>query len=216
MPRSSAFRRAIRAVLVSICVSGASLAADPSVCVVVDAGTPVLGESIGVSLVLGSGDPFIVGGQFAVRYDPNALTYDGVSAGTMCDAASPFGQIGSLELDEANGELLLSVVVPIGQSGTQGPATLACMDFVVASQTASEVCVIDEIDTFLSREGGVAVTPNNTADCPAEPPALACGHILEPSLGECDMMDSDGDGDIDLHDFAAFQRCFDPPAVRTP
>lgn len=213
MPRSTAFRRTICAVMVGLGASGVSLAADPSVCVVVDDGTPVLDQRIGVSIVLGSGDPVIVGGQFAVRYDPAVLTYDGISAGTVCDAASPFGWVVSLELDEANGELLFSVTVPLGQSGTQGPATIACLDFVVVSQAASDVCLIDEesFDTFLSREGGVAVTPDNAADCPAELPALSCGHIPEPSSGECDNMDSNGDGVIDLYDFAVFQTCFEGP-----
>jgi hypothetical protein len=199
--------------MVSFGASGVSLAADPSLCALVHDGTPVLDQPVGVSIMLGSGDPVIVGGQFAVRYDPAVLAYDGVSAGTVCDAASPFARIVWLELDEANGELLFSVMVPFGQSGTQGPATMACLDFVVVSQAASDVCLIDELpfDTFLLREGGGAVTPDNANDCPAEPPALACGHVPEPSLGECDNMDSDGDGDIDLHDFAVFQRCFDPP-----
>jgi len=196
-------------VLVSVCASGASLAADPGVCVVVDDGTPVLGEPIGVSLVLGSGDPLIVGGQLAIRYDPAVLTYDGVSAGTACDAASPFGQIVSLTVDEAAGKIIFSVFGPLG---SQGPATLACLDFVVGTQEGTDVCLVDEpsFHTFLSRQGGGGITPDNTTDCPAEPPALSCGHVPEPTSSGCDKMDSDGDGDIDLQDFAAFQRCFDP------
>ena len=195
-------------------VSAAPVVSAQSLCIVVDDPAPLAGESVEVRLELGPGDARIIGGQFTVRYDPEVLRFVEASPGSACDESSPFEFEIIEEVDETVGQVLYASAVALGGPGTQGPATMACLSFDAVGIDSTEVCLVDEppATNTLVDEDGLPVVPLNDKDCPAVPPAISCEEITPQAQDSCTQVDADGDGDIDLVDYAAFQRCFNGPS----
>ena len=194
-------------------LSAEPAAIEPSLCIVVDDPAPVVGESVEVRIELGSGDLAIIGGQFAIRYDPARLRFLAALPGSACAESSPFVFEIVEELDETIGQLLYASSVELGGQGTQGPATMACLRFDVLGPDPTEVCLVDEppATNTLVNEDAHPVIAFNDDDCPAVPPNVSCDQIRPQAQVPCTQIDSDGDGDIDLADYAAFQTCFNGP-----
>lgn len=207
----------------AVCVSIGALglgtparAATPTLCLVVEQGTPIIGLPTEFRIELGEGDTEILAGQFKVFYDPQALAVSSVQPGFSCDATSPFSLLSALVVDESAGIIEFDVTVPLFESGTKGPAVMACLNLIPIGSAATTVCLVNEPSgaTILIDNLFNTITPLSGPNCPAEAPAIACGEVPDPSPNECAEMDSDGDGDIDLDDFAAFQRCLSAPVQR--
>jgi hypothetical protein len=164
------------------CLDGHCIGTDcpnPSLCVVGEPGCPVLNGLSHFRVELGEGDAVIAGGQFSVRYDPSALEFVSIRPGNMCDPDSPFLSEILTIVDESMGEIRFAVSVGPTGTGTTGPATLACLSFVVRSATPHEVCLFDGGNPFparLSDAAGNAVPIDNADTCHALqlPPVLSC------------------------------------------
>jgi len=154
---------------------------DPSLCVV---GPGCVGPGLArpVEIRLGAGDPVIVGGQFAVSYDPSVLQFVDVAAGTDCDFTSPFVDALFLSVDENAGEVFFAVGIDPNGQGTSGPAVMACMQFVALVRNPGDICVLEGANPFrtlLVDENGNSISAFNALDCPADsgPPVVTCDEI---------------------------------------
>ncbi len=158
-------------------------AAGPSVCLVTQEGCLTPG-GIEVRVQMGLAEEEVVGGQFVIQYDPSVLQLIDAAPGRTCDPASPFG----LEISQSNnpttGEVFYAVGVSFlkGMDGTIGPATLACLSFAPATNAdaATDVCLAEGSTTAnrLVNRDGQPVPIDNSVDCPAAAPMLACDEVL--------------------------------------
>lgn len=216
------YRRLSFAVLCACCgqlaVGPTARAAAPSLCLLIPESKPIIGQRLSVRIELGDGDIDISGGQFSIEYNPIALGYFGAKSGTACDPASPFSLLPQVSVDEIRGVITMAVSVAILAPTTQGPATMACLEFVPLSRNSSDVCLVDRVSspTFLIDADSEPLDPSNAGVCPAVIPRIACDTVEDPRPNECSVLDSDADGDIDLVDFAVFQRCLTGPGVVDP
>lgn len=161
-----------------------------SLCVAAEDTCRAIGETT-VHVMLGQGEPVIVGGQFTLQYDPDELELLSVLPGNACDPTSPFELEIFESVDEAQGKIFyatsanpfagLGVPTSVsGQIGTQGPTTLACVNFAVKGTGTCTACLLDETNrTLLIDESGSAVVPFAGTDCPPDPAvdAMSCGSI---------------------------------------
>jgi hypothetical protein len=191
-------------------------AATPTLCVIVEQGVPIIGLPTEFRIQLGEGDTEIVGGQFTLEYDPEALTFSSALPGAACDASSPFSLLGAPVVDESAGRVQFDVSVPLLAPGSTGPAVMACMNFIPIGNAATSVCLVNRLNglSFLFDSAAFIIIPVSGETCPADAPSISCAEVADPLPNECAEMDSDDDGDIDLDDFAAFQRCLTPPLQR--
>lgn len=164
------------------CLDGHCIGSDcpnPSVCVLPEPGCPILNGLTHFRIELGEGIPTINGGQFSLRYDPLKLEFVSIRPGFMCDPESPFISEILTIVDEGTGEIRFAVSVGPAGSGTTGPATLACLSFVVRSADPHEVCLVDGGNPFparLSDIAGNSIGIDNADTCHTlqPPPALSC------------------------------------------
>jgi len=129
----------------------------------------------------------IQGAQFSVQYDPSELEFIGIAPGSYCDGSSPFTSPLKTMVDELAGEIFYAVGVgPGGPTGTQGPATLACLTFIHLGQPGANVCLFNDLppfSTILVDENGRSVPTGNPHDCTSnrEPPTPMCADF-EPCI----------------------------------
>ncbi|MFQ5463643.1 MAG: cohesin domain-containing protein [Phycisphaerae bacterium] len=154
---------------------------DPSLCVV---GPGCVGPGLvrPVEIRLGEGDPVIVGGQFALSYDPSVLQFVDAVAGADCDITSPFTNALFLSVDENAGEVFFAVSIDPTGHGTNGPAVMACLQFVALVRNPGDICVLEGANPFrtlLVDQDGNSITAFNELDCPADagPPVVTCDEI---------------------------------------
>ena len=157
---------------------------DPSLCVVVADECNVPGAKVDVTVELGYGDPIVVGGHLVFEYDPTALQLINIAPGGTCDPASPFTFEIAEIVDEVSGEIIYATHIdPAGGTpGTAGPATMACLEFVVLDRWDSSVCLLEgegPLESKLVDQYGHQVSIDNSPVCPPvePPPAIACGKI---------------------------------------
>lgn len=168
-----------------------ALAENQSLCLSEATGCDIPGSTINVEVLLGAGDPTIVGVQFQLSYDAEALTPFEVLPGVECDAASPFVLEIHQEFDVEAGTLFYAVGVDTfqGGSGTNQPATVACVRFLPRGVSTSDICIeIGEhpSSTRMSDNMGHLVTVNNSIDCPAgSSEALSCKEAFVKDVCRC-------------------------------
>ncbi|MFQ5590104.1 MAG: cohesin domain-containing protein [Phycisphaerae bacterium] len=153
---------------------------NPSLCVVADEDCALPGDTVQLRIELGEGDRIITGGQFSLQYDPAYLEFVGMTPGATCAGGSPFG----LELveivDEENGTIFYAVIMEPGVgSGTSGPATMACVDFVLHDAAGDGLCLLqgaNPLSTVLVDDLGNGVQVHNNGHCLPEQdlPILSC------------------------------------------
>jgi len=154
---------------------------NPSLCISASTGCvrPHPGEEFVLAIRLGQGDPVITGAQFSFQYDPTAFELIDISPGANCNSHSPFSVEAFQAVDPAVGTIFYAVSIPFGGVGTQGPATMACLQFRVLRETTESVCLFNDLNprtTALVDDHGVRVRVFNGVDCPNDvvPPLLAC------------------------------------------
>lgn len=142
-------------------------------------GDGLLGE---VSILLGAGSATILGGQFSISYDPSLLDFVDIAPGATCDFASPFSQELFRTVDEVSGTIFYAVGVALGDAGTTGPSTMACITFIGLEPDRGDLCLFNNNNpmlTLLVGETGQSVGINNAAACPTDvpDPAIACAEL---------------------------------------
>ena len=86
-------------------------------------------------------------------------------------------------VDESAGEIFYAVGVGLGgPTGTQEPATLACLTFIHLGQPSANVCLFNDsppFSTILVDELGRSVPTGNPHACPSnrEPPTPRCADL---------------------------------------
>ena len=155
-----------------------------SLCVQLVEGCPVIGGKVEFRVELGISESKLVGGQFSIQYNPLALAFLEILPGGTCDPTSPFTHEISVSVDEVNGVIFYAPIVDPGNPdpGTLGPATMACLTFVVLAGPESDICLFDAgypMETFLVEYGGAKLLPDNSLDCPPSYPSpiLACAEV---------------------------------------
>lgn len=149
---------------------------------------PVSGACLGldstllVRIQLTEGDRVINGGQFSLEYDPLELDLVSISPGSDCDGGSPYSQEVSEMVNEAAGHVFYAVGVELGgPAGTDGPTTLACVEFLDLGDGGGDLCLVEGFNPFstiLTDEFGYAVSPGSITVCPridGNPPAACAG-----------------------------------------
>lgn len=167
-------------------------AANPSLCLSEPTGCDEPGSTINVEVLLGAGDPTIVGAQFQLSYDPESLTAFEILPGVACDPTSPFSLEIHQSFDDAAGTVFYAVGIdPFqGGSGTNQSATVACVRFLPRGVSTSEICIEfgqQPFSTRLSDEFGHLVVVDNSLDCPeAGLGALSCNDALIKDVCRCE------------------------------
>jgi hypothetical protein len=143
------------------------------------------GQSVAVTVQLGEGTTVIVGGQFSIRYDPQALDFLSIEPGSSCDSLSPFSMPIYQSVNETTGEIFYAVGVNFFEPGTLGPAAMACLRFRILRPLTDEICLINNLNplsTILVDERGQAARISNAEECPtARPlPNLSCDEVCVP------------------------------------
>lgn len=159
----------------------------PSLCVVADENC-LVNRLKRVRIVMGAGDPFVVGGSFVLNYAPSVVRFLDVSPGNTCDPASPFMLEIHENVNEAAGTIFYAVGIDLfmNNPGTQGPATLACLTFeLLAFDENSVVCLLtgdNPMFTMLVDANGFPVPVDNSKDCflPGGGSLLACDEVCQP------------------------------------
>jgi len=165
-----------------------TLAQAPSVCITVQDGCHVPGAIVTATVDMGVTDSAIISGRLSIQYDPVTLELLDVLPGNACDPASPFVILASQSFDKVEGQATVGVDVDLGAPGTRGPATMACLRFVVVSNTTSGVCLFDgPTGLALIDEAGQTVSVDNSTACPsqASPPIWACDDVVGDSTCDC-------------------------------
>ncbi|MHC5111247.1 MAG: cohesin domain-containing protein, partial [Planctomycetota bacterium] len=154
---------------------------DPSLCVF---GPGCVGPGLPqrIEIVLGDGDPILVGGQFNIGYNPDVLQFLSIAPGQSCDPDSPFSTEVFLMVDEELGQVFYAVGIDPNESGSSGPATMACLEFIALKPDAGDVCILSGLNPFrtiLSDESGNKIHPFNNNDCPflGDPQVISCGEV---------------------------------------
>ncbi len=183
----------------------AAIADKPSICVNLTDGCHVIDGAVDFTVDLGLSINSITGAQISLQYDPTVLKFVSISPGGTCDPSSPFNLSVAQTVNELSGTILYAVgVLPLNaNSGTQGPAALACLRFQLKSNISSELCLqqgINPATTKLSDQFGTSIVVDNSSDCPAAQPLpiLSCATIT-PTTGctcptgvpDCSPLDTD-------------------------
>ncbi len=122
---------------------------NPSLCLGESCTPP--GSLMVVPVLLGAGDPVITGGQFSIQWDTAGLELVDAQPGSDCDSDSPFTIEVQRVIDAAAGELFYAVGIALGDEGTRGPATMACLIFRVLDREIADVCLFEDINPFLTK-----------------------------------------------------------------
>jgi len=169
---------------------------NPSLCLSETTGCDQPGSTVNIQVLLGAGDPKIVGVQFKLTYDPEALSAIEVRPGHSCDATSPFSLEIYEEIDNANGTLFYAVGIDVfsGGEGQNDAATIACIRFLPQGVSLSDISILvgeEPRATRLSDDMGHLVLPDNSTSCPAATPdVLAHQAALVKDVCRCEE-DSD-------------------------
>lgn len=152
-----------------------------SLCIAVDGGCFVQGARVTATLDVGptSGGALLVGGHTTIQYDPSQLAFVSIAPGTTCDAGSPFSQELAESVDTVSGTIAYDVGVDIGDPGTSGPTTLACVIFRVMATGASSICLSGDPGlSQLITAGTADVDIDNTGLCDAGGnPTVSCAQV---------------------------------------
>lgn len=173
---------------VDSCVNGECLGSGctlPSLCVEAEEECKTPQGTGLVRVVLGDGQPQIIGGQFSIQYDAANVVLVDAAPGSACDPDSPFTSEVFRIVDVEDGRIFFAVSVTPGEPGTHGPATLACLTFRLHGLPQEDVCLFADLNPFttiLAAENGDAVAFYNAEDCPTEQPApiIACDNLCTP------------------------------------
>lgn len=178
-----------------------------SVCVIADQGCLAPG-GIQVRLVIGQSDALIVGGQVAVKYDPQALRLIEAEPGRACDPASPFAFKLFDEDDPAIGQEICAIGINFleGLPASTTSTTLACFSFAPLgnAKNATPICLMQgqhqfPFEAVLVDAAGHPVTIDNSQACPpgSPPPILACDEVMPgvncncvPGTADCHGLDT--------------------------
>ncbi len=157
----------------------------PSLCIDIEDECQLHTGWMEVRIELGEGDSTVVGGQFAIEYDPAHARFIDASPGRLCDPTSPFVTEIYEEVNESMGKIFYAAgVSPLGgDEGTSGPSTLACLTFQYRGMYQSEICIMEGVNprtTILSDDHGIAAPFRNVGVCEEEPPAIACDDTCTP------------------------------------
>lgn len=164
---------------------------DPSLCVTPMAGCFVPGSLARFEIDLGSGQPLINGGQFSLSYDPTALRFVSIEPGAGCDPTSPFSYEVFENVKKHLGQIFYAVGIEPGVgTETTGPATMACVSFVVLQGPRAEVCLFDAgnpQETILSSEKGMPIQVDNADTCHPHRgyPILSCDEVSTTDTCDC-------------------------------
>lgn len=160
----------------------------PSLCVLTEETCQVPSTKL-VRIVIGEGDPYIVGGSFMMNFDPSIVSFISIEPGATCDPLSPFVLEVYEDVDLVTGSIFYAVGVDPGMEnpGTQGPATLACLNIQLnAVDLDSSICISTGTNpsyTLLADRNGFSIPVDNTKDC-VEPllgdSLLSCDHVCKP------------------------------------
>jgi len=156
----------------------------PSLCLSNPTGCDQPGSTINVEVMLGAGDPIVVGSQFVLMFDPAALTPLEILPGQSCDPLSPISLEIYKKVDAANGSIFFATGInPFkGESGTQGPATIACVRFLPSGTPMTEICIMagdEEETTRLSDNSGHVAPIDNSTACPTDQVgAISCRDVI--------------------------------------
>lgn len=166
------------------------MAVNPSLCLSTPTGCDEPGSSVNVEVLLGPGDPTVVGVQFELSFDPESLTALEILPGSACDPSSPFELEIHQEIDEAAGTLFYAVGIDFGGMGTNQAATVACVRFLPRGISSSEIRLLvgtQPKSTRMSDDMGHLVTADNSSACPsAEPGTLSSQNALVKDVCRCD------------------------------
>lgn len=175
-----------------------TVATNASLCLTEPTGCDFPGSTVDVEVRLGEGDAAIVGAQFTLDFDPQALKVFDIFPGSTCDAQSPFSLEIHQEIDDSSGTLFYAVGINpfVGEVGTRGPTTVACIRFLPRGVSQSELCLMAGDDpqvTRLSDGTGHAVSISNLGDCPTNTPAgaLSCRVSAVEAKCRCDHLGDD-------------------------
>ncbi|MBI1825740.1 MAG: hypothetical protein HY287_01100 [Planctomycetes bacterium] len=154
---------------------------NPSLCISSDSDCkrPHPGDIVTLAIHLGAGDLVITGGQFSIEYDPAVYGFVDISPGASCNFGSPFSVEVFESVDPSAGTIFYATSIPFGGTGTQGPATMACIQLRVLAQSNESICLFSAVNprtTALVDDHGRRVFAFNGIDCPGDfaPPILAC------------------------------------------
>ncbi len=150
-----------------------------SLCLVGQPSCPVRDGLVRFQVQLGAADATVIGGQFFIDYDPAVLELWDIQPGIACDATSPFETELFRAVDSVIGRITygVSAANPLGGGGTMGPATMACVSFIIRASSATDVCLIEPGNPYYTQlvdPSGMAIPVDNSVDCPAVLPLLSC------------------------------------------
>jgi hypothetical protein len=182
--------------------AASALGSNPSLCLSEPAGCDQPGSTVNVEVLLGAGEPTVVGVQFKLRYDPEALTALDVQPGSACDPSSPFTLAIHERFHHDDGELFFAVGINFLESdGTNQAATVACVRFLPRGVFKSTIDILAGTDvegTRISDEHGRLVPISNFADCPGSSPetltsvsAIVLAECTCTEDADCDTLNSD-------------------------
>ncbi len=199
-------RFSIFVALVCIGLSTASLhGAEAELCLNVEEGCEIPGSYIRMSVRTRSDGIAIVGAQFSVAYDPQALQFVQISPGAACDQASPYSFEIFRDVNQSSGTIFYGSGIQLGAAiePTEGWVALACVTFLARRIGESNVCISHDDHprwTRLVDETGQGVDlliPESCANG-AMPPALACAEVAvtdnctcTPEADECESLDTE-------------------------
>lgn len=102
-------------------------------------------DALVVDVILGHSVHQVIGGQFLIGYNPDALEFVASQSGNATDPDSPFSQVLSRILDDERGRFFYAVGATTEKLGTQGPAIMARLRFRrIGTCSSSELCFFDE------------------------------------------------------------------------
>lgn len=119
-----------------------------------------VGHLLNVKVELGFSTSRIAGGTFIIDYDPEVLRFINIATGNNIDPDSPFKLEIIQIVDESFGQIIYSVGIQIGSSGTTGPVTMAGIQFETLKRCATTtLCFTNQgvFKTVLSDDQGVSV-----------------------------------------------------------
>jgi hypothetical protein len=171
------------------CCAQSALAVNPSLCLSAPTGCDEPGSSVNIQVLLGSGDPSVVGVQFQLSFDPEALSALEILPGSACDPTSPFQLEIHQEIDQVAGTLFYAVGIDFGGTGTNQAATVACVRFLPRGVSSSEISILagtQPRSTRMSDDLGHLVTIDNSLSCPsAIPGTLAVRQAVVNDVCQC-------------------------------
>lgn len=178
------------ALIVAMAWCASAQAANPSLCLSSPVGCDEPGSTVNIEVLLGAGDPNIVGVQFQLSYDPDVLTALEILPGASCDPSSPFKVEIHQEIDEGGGTLFYAVGIEFGGSGTNLEATVACVRFLPRGVSHSDISILvgtEPRSTRMANNSGHLVQVDNASSCPASAPGvLATRQALVKDVCRCE------------------------------